>query len=65
MAAYLLAMKWVTGDVYGVDDVSHFTQLLLLALLVGGGAAVYAAGVVLTGVVRIGDIKRYFGRGGS
>lgn len=60
MAAYLYVMKAFISDWYLGEAVTHTGQILAVIVLVAGGAAVYAAGVTLTGVVKIGDLHRFF-----
>ena len=63
MAVYLYGTKALIHGWYLGEAATHAGQIMAVAVLVGGGAAVYGAGVVLTGVVRLGDIKKYLRKG--
>jgi putative peptidoglycan lipid II flippase len=60
MGAYLFVAKALLHGFYDGIGATHFTQITTLVILVGGGGAVYALGISMTGVVRLGDIKRFF-----
>jgi len=63
MAAYLYVTKALIHGWYLGEAATHAGQIMAVAVLVGGGAVVYSAGVVLTGVVKLGDIKKYLKKG--
>lgn len=63
MGTYLYVTKAFIRDWYLGEAATHTGQIMAVVVLVGGGAAVYAAGVVLTGVVKIGDMKKYLKKG--
>lgn len=57
MAVYLYPVKALLRDLYIGNDVL-WEKALALGILVGGGGAVYALAVVLSGVINLSDIKK-------
>ncbi len=60
MGAYLYLTKPYFLDMYLSEESGHTEQIFGLAVLVGGGMAIYAAGVVFSGVIKPQDFKAYF-----
>lgn len=60
MATYLYVMKALIHDLYIGEAVSHTGQIIAVMILVGGGGVIYALGVTLTGVIKLGDVRQFF-----
>lgn len=58
MAVYLVVTRSVLLEYYMPVDVPLHMKILSLVVLVGGGAAVYAASSVFLGIVKPSDIKK-------